>query len=862
MAQAFGPGDSGDHAANTPCLVVGVGASAGGVGAFEAFFSAMPADPGMAFVLVQHLAPDHNSILAELIQRKTAMPVFQVEDGMVVQINCVYVIPPNRDLALLNGTLQLLVPSNPRGHPLAIDFFFQSLAQDQHERAIGIILSGTGSDGTQGLQAIKNEGGMVMAQSPESSEFNGMPSSAISSGLVDYVLPPAEMPAKLVAYAAHALGSPIKLAIIPAPTTESALNKIFVLLRAQTGHDFSRYKPSTIQRRIERRMAVQQIDVLDSYVKYLQQTPAEVYALFRDLLIGVTQFFRDPKAFASLEQIIPKLFDNKPAGAEIRVWSAGCASGEESYSIAILLQEYLEKHRLRYRVKVFGSDIDSLAIATARAGLYPTSIAADVSPERLARFFIAEPDGSGYRIHKCIRDLVVFAEQDVIKDPPFSRLDLISCRNLLIYLDAQLQQKLIALFHFALRPGGTLFLGSSSSADNYAELFRVPDRNAKLYQRRDDMSSLQSKSLSQFLPPDMMAMPALNTSLATLPAQLPLRDLTEQTLLQVAPASALINDRGEILYLHGCMGRYLEMAEGEIRGSILNMAREGLKLDLVTALNKAVNTHKPVRRAGLCVKLDGRYTAVNLTIMPVMKNATTPFELSLYLLMLENVLPAIPEQVPLADLLDYAITNASESDCKVMIAALRQEMRTKDECLLATCEELDASKEELQLVNEELSRVNTELEKKMRDLSQVNNDMLNLLAGTNIATVFVDHSVCILRFTPRAKEIINLIPSDMGRPLAHIVSNLEGYDSLVADAQAVLNTLIPMELEVQTKQHKWYKLNIQPYRTIDNKIEGAVITFFDIIEMVQIREALRKANDKQRLAVVVRDAHAAITEGY
>ena len=415
--------------------VVGIGASAGGLAAFEAFFSGMPAeiDPGMAFVLVQHLAPDHKSLLAELIRRYTRMQVFEVEDGMMVQPNCAYIIPPNRDMAFLNGTLQLLEPSAPHGLRLPIDFFFRSLAQDQGERAIGIVLSGTGSDGTLGVRAIKGEGGMVIAQNPESTEYDGMPRSAIATGMVDYELLPSEMPAQLIAYAAHAYGKAIGLATVPTPKSESALKKIFILLRAQTGHDFSQYKTSTIYRRIERRIAVNQLESIDEYVKYIQQTPAEAEALFLDLLIGVTNFFRDPEAFQALEeQIIPRLFDGKPVGDMIRVWTPGCSTGEEAYSIAILLQEQMEVLKQSYTLQVFATDIDNQAIATARAGIYPASIAADISPERLARFFTAEADGSAYRINKSIRDILVFSEQDVIKDPPFSKLDLVSCRNVVV----------------------------------------------------------------------------------------------------------------------------------------------------------------------------------------------------------------------------------------------------------------------------------------------------------------------------------------------------------------------------------------------------------------------------------------------
>lgn len=487
-AESSVPNDS-PPAAKTSFPVVGIGASAGGLAAFEAFFSGMPADtdPDMSFVLVQHLAPDHKSILTDLIRRYTRMQVFEVEDGMVVQPNCAYIIPPNRDMAFLNGTLQLMEPSAPRGQRLPIDFFFRSLAQDQHEQAICIVLSGTGSDGTSGVRAIKGEGGMVMVQNPASTEYDGMPRSAIATGLVDYELPPAEMPAQLIAYVAHAFGRPPLPATGPTTKAESAMRKVFVLLRAQTGHDFSQYKPSTIHRRIQRRMAVHQVETIDGYVKFLQQTPVEVEALFRDLLIGVTSFFRDPEAFQAVEQqAIPKLLAGRAPSDLIRVWVPGCSTGEEAYSIAIVLQERLEELKQGHKVQVFATDIDAQAIAVARTGMYPSSISADVPPERLARFFAAEPGGI-YRVSKGIRDMLVFSEQDMIKDPPFSRLDLISCRNLLIYMGAELQKKLIPLFHYALNPGGLLFLGTSETVGEYGELFSVLDRKAKVYQRREDL---------------------------------------------------------------------------------------------------------------------------------------------------------------------------------------------------------------------------------------------------------------------------------------------------------------------------------------------------------------------------------------
>lgn len=877
--------------------IVGIGASAGGLAAFEAFFSGMPADadPGMAFVLVQHLAPDHESILTDLIRHYTRMQVFEVEDGMPVQINCAYIIPPNRDMAFLNGTLQLLEPAAPRGQRLPIDFFFRSLAQDQREQAIGIVLSGTGSDGTQGVRAIKGEGGMVMAQNPASTEFDGMPRSAIATGLVDYELPPAEMPEQLMAYVAHAFGNPPRRVSAAAPHTENSLKKIFVLLRAQTSHDFSQYKPSTIYRRIERRMAVHQIDAIDGYVKYLQQTPVEVEALFRDLLIGVTNFFRDPKAFAVLEQqVIPKLFANKPVGAAVRIWSTGCSTGEEAYSIAILLQERVEALKQSYKVQVFATDIDNQAIATARAGLYPASIANDISPERLARFFTAEPDGSAYRVHKGIRDMLVFSEQDVIKDPPFSKLDLISCRNLLIYMGADLQRKLISLFHYALCPGGMLFLGTSETVGEFGDLFAVLDRKSKLYQRREDFQGAQRAALGRFLPPlrahtGTDAEHPQSATKAAGPVKLPLRELTEQALLQqVTAAGVLVNGQGNILYLHGRTGIFLEPAPGEAGiNNILKMARDGLRRELTTALHKAAGSKEMVRCHNLRVKTNGHFTQVNLTVCPVAPGPAAALESPLYLVMLEQAPVLDPASERLTPLPPMAQADYNGKDANAQIAELTEELQAKEEYLHAaneelettneelkssneemqsvneelqsTNEELETSKEELQSINEELATVNTELQTKVTDLSRVNNDMNNLLAGTGIGTVFVDHNLRILRFTPAATQIINLILSDVGRPVAHIVSNLVGYDSLVADAQAVLNTLIPKEVDVQTAEGKCYTMRILPYRTLDNVIEGAVITFIDISEMVRTRESLRKANELLRLAVVVRDSFDAIT---
>ena len=879
----------------SPFPIVGIGASAGGLGAFEAFFSGMPAevDPGMAFVLVQHLAPNHKSILTELIQRYTRMQVFEVVDGVVVQPNCAYIIPPGHNMACLNGTLQLMEPAAPRGQRLPIDFFFRSLAQDQREQAIGIVLSGTGSDGTLGVRAIKGGGGMVMVQTPESTEFDGMPRSALATGLVDYELPAAEMAAHLMAYAVHAYGHPTsRVAGLLAPMLENALKKVFVLLRAQTGHDFSQYKPSTLQRRIERRMAVNLITSMEGYIKFLQGAPAEVEALFRDLLIGVTNFFRDTEAFQALEELgIPKLFLDRPAGSVIRVWCPGCSTGEEAYSIAILLQERIEAIKQGFTLQVFATDIDSRAVDTARAGIYPASIAVDLSRERLERFFVPEPDGLSYRIHKAIRDTVVFSTHNLINDPPFSKLDLISCRNLMIYLGSALQKKLIPLFHYALNPAGVLFLGTSETVGEHANLFVVVDRKAKLYQRLEDFRGGHRSAIGHFIPP----MTAIHASLpqasakTSFPIKLPLKELTEQALLrEVTPAGVLVNSQGDILYMHGRAGMYLELPTGEVSlPNILKMAREGLQRELAMALRAAAATKESVACPGLRVKTDSHFTHVNLSVRPLAPRqpslVASALEAALFLIVLEEAPPTV---VAGPDLLSET-TDASEVlDARLL--ALKQELKAKDEYLQttreeletsseelkssneemqsvneelqSTNEELETSKEELQSVNEELSTVNGELQTKVADLSRINDDMSNLLAGTGIGTVFVDHHLAIQRFTPDVTQVINLIQSDVGRPLGHIVSNLVGYEHLVTDVRAVLDTLIPQEIEVRTQAGLWFLMRIRPYRTLDNVIEGAVITFTDITEMKTAREALRESVTLRRLAaVLVRDAHDAIT---
>jgi len=856
--------------------IVGIGASAGGLAAFEAFFSAMPADTesGMALVLVQHLSPNHKSILSELVKRYTRMQVYEVEDGMEVKPNCAYIIPPNRDMAFLNGALQLLEPSAPRGIRLPIDFFFRSLAQDQRERAICIVLSGTGSDGTLGLRAVKGEGGMAMVQDPESTEYDGMPRSAIATGLVDYVLPPREMPAQLVAYVAHAFGKRSLPVHAPEPQAFDSLKKICVTLRAHTGHDFSQYKENTVVRRVERRMAIHQIEQPEEYLRYMQQNPVEVDALFRELLIGVTNFFRDSEAFEALQTLaIPRLFSGNTSQT-IRAWVCGCSTGEEAYSIAILVQEHLETLRQAYKVQIFATDVDRRAIEQARAGIFPASIAADVSPERLVRFFTTDADAGVYRIQKIIRDLVVFSEQDVIKDPPFSKLNLVSCRNLMIYMNADLQKKLIPMFHYALNPEGVLLLGTSETIGEYTGLFSPLDRKEKLYLSRRDTTGAARLALGDFVPPfsgpRMQHRSGRGGGRAE--SKLSFREVAEQALLRhFVQAGVIVNGRGEIHHIYGRTGKYLEPSPGDAGVNILLMAREGLRRDLTTALHKVVAKKEMVRCPGLRVKTNGDFVTVDLTVRLATGQSGEALE-DLYLIIIEELSPPGVEPES-KDSSENAGPPAMESDARIV--ALEQEIRAKEEYLQTTLEEmessgeelksaneemqsvneelqstneeLETSKEELQSINEELATVNGEMQAKVLELSRANNDMNNVLTSTGVAMLFVDHQLRIARFTPAITQLINLIQTDIGRPVGHIVLNMAGYTNLVEDVRGVLETLASKDAEVETKSGAVYLMRIRPYRTTENVIEGAVVTFVDITERRRMAEVLRENEEKYRL---------------
>ena len=863
-----------------PFPVVGLGASAGGLAAFEAFFQAMSEhDPcGMAFVLVQHLSPDHKSLLVDLVRRYTRMQVVEAGNGMALRPDCAYIIPPNHDMALRGGALRLTEHPVPRGLHLTVDHFFRSLALAQREHAIGIVLSGTGSDGSLGVRAIKGEGGLVVAQAPDSTEYAGMPRSAIATGTVDLVLAPAEMPAQLIAYARQALDPRRRPGTLAA--RDSTLKKVCALLLARTGHDFLQYKETTLLRRIERRMALHQIERADQYLRHLRDNPLEVEALFQDLLIGVTSFFRDPEAFKLLEErVIPRLLQTKDGNDAVRVWVCGCSTGEEAYSIAMLLHEQQMAGKQALKVQVFGTDIDRQAIETARAGVYPASIAADIGEERLARYFILEPQRGSYRIQKHIRDMLVFSEQDVTKDPPFSRLDLVSCRNLLIYLNTEVQRKLIPLFHYALVPGGTLFLGTSETVGESAPLFTTVDRKWKLYTRLPAEKGRLRPALPTHVPPlsDAPARRHGRGAAGTEAEPGSLRQVTEQALLaHYAQAGVLVNERGQILHIVGRTGQFLEPGEGDAALNILPMAREGLRRELTVALHKAVAQHELVAFPGLRVKANGHWIVADLVVRPV-EVGSSGTSSTVYLVILEETPePADRGAEPagkdderddrIVQLLrelrakdEYLQTTLEEMETtNEELKSTNEEMQSVNEELQSTNEELETSKEELQSVNEELSTVNAELQDKVADLSRAYNDMNNLLAGTGVGTVFVDHELRIARFTPAATQVINLIPGDVGRPLAHVATNLVGYDRLGDDIRGVLETLSPCEAEVQARGGTWYLMGIRPYRTTENQIEGAVLTLVDISERKKTEASLRSS--EARLRAFIEQAYAGVAE--
>ena len=735
---------------------------------------------------------------------------------------------------------------------MPIDAFFRSLAEDQNEKTIGIILSGTGTDGTLGLRAIIGAGGVSIVQDPTSSKYDGMPSSAIKAGYATQILPVEKMPAALISgirIQGHRHNTP------PAPTTASGITRILMQLRITTGHDFSQYKKSTISRRIERRMTQHDIEDTEIYARYLKENPDEVHVLFKEFLINVTSFFRDKEAIEVLQKnILPELCKNKPEDYVFRVWVAGCATGEEAYSIAILLREWMDDNQQEFKIQIYSTDLDDDAIAIARAGLYPPNIVSDIGAERLRRFFTKED--AGYRMKKIIREMVIFAVQNVIKDPPFTKLDLLTCRNLMIYLEPELQNRLIPAFHYSLKPGGVLFLSPSESIGNHAELFTPINRKWKFYRATHTAATTRAMITTPIIWAAANGEKAPEEAMKT-PKETNFSELTRRMLLQCfAPASVVTDFKGSTLYVHGDTGKYLRPAPGQASLNVIEMAREGLELELRSAIHLAANQGSPTLNKEIQVKTNGGYTAVGLSVRPLpglegnqnlllisfqdipnskprRKNSTKPAEVGRIeelerelAYTKENLQATIEEQ------------QASNEELK----SSNEESQSTNEELQSTNEELETSKEELQSLNEELITVNAEFQSKIEQLTGMQNDMKNLLDNTNIGTLFLDEQMIIRRFTRESTKLYRLAPSDVGRPLVDIKANFES-EELLHKAQSVLDTLVPVEQEVRSHNGSWYLVRIQPYRTLDNIIQGVVLTFTDISKRVEAEAAVQLARE-------------------
>ena len=834
--------------------IVGIGASAGGLEALEIFLANVPEKSGNAFVIVQHLDPTHKGMMAELLQRGTSMKVMQVKDRTRVKPDCVYVIPSNKNMSILHGVLYLLDPVTPRGLRLPIDFFFRSLADDQQEKSIGVILSGMGSDGTLGLRAIKEKAGVVFVQEPSSAKFDGMPRSAIEAGLADTLAPADELPGKIIAFSQHIpLISKPGLAV--KDKAKSGLEKVIILLRSHTGHDFSLYKNTTLYRRIERRMSLHQIDKIATYVRYLQTNPQEVELLFRELLIGVTSFFREPNSWEALKtEVFPALMAEGKSEKALRAWVPACSTGEEAFSLAIIFKEALEAETSRNPAKnttlqIFATDLDPQAIDKARMGIYPANIAADVSPERLERYFVKVDNG--YQVAKSIREMVVFASQNIIMDPPFTKLDILSCRNLLIYLTPELQKKLIPLFHYSLNSGGFLFLGSAETIGNFTNLFAPLTGKTRLYRRLESTHILEDVNFPISTNP-------LRSEGLMKPVKpvANLQTLADQLLLQkYSPAAVLVNEKGDIIYISGRTGKYLEPAAGKANWNIFVMVREGLRYMLTSGFQKAVRQKENVSLENLVVDINGGKQVVNIAIESLKGKSGLDGMVMIVFTDVERKLPIKKTGKLQADAGHVAELEQEVGQARQEVQNIREamqtsqeelkstneEMQSTNEELQSTNEELTTSKEELQSMNEELHTVNQELKTRLDELSRTNNDMKNLLDSTDIATLFLDNNLCVRRFTSETSKITRLIPTDEGRAITDIASALL-YPELADDAREVLRTLVKAEKEIPTSDGDWFMARILPYRTLDNVIDGVVITFVDITESKKLEMALRKRN--------------------
>ena len=827
--------------------VVGVGASAGGLDPICEFLVSVPPASGFAYVIVQHLDPTHKAMLPELLQRITRMPVYEIEDGMEVEADHVYVIPPGRDLGFDGGCFAVLPAAGARGHRFPIDSFFQALAARGGGQAVAMVFSGMGADGTQGLRAVRAAGGLTLVQQPSSARFDPMPVSAITAEVADIVALPGEM-------AAHVIGWWNNMeSTLPAQAAvqRDALQQLFQLLLKQTGANFSDYKLSTVLRRIDRRMKVRQCVTLGEYVGFLRGNPAEIELLFKELLIGVTHFFRDHKAWHyMMATALPQLLAAHPGGAAFKAWVPACSTGEEAYSLAIAFNEVLEQMRpkARYSLQIFATDLDDDAISRARQGLFGAAIESDVSPPLLHRYFMPTDKGD-YRVRKDIRNSIIFARQNVISDPPFTKLDILCCRNLLIYFTAKLQEQLIPLFHYALKTGGLLMLGSADTPGHFNELFAPVTSVGRIYRRLDAsihrvanyfptrVSSVPVTTVTESHPPSM------NGNIQT--------QVEQQLLKKHTPAAVLLNTHGDILYIHGRTGAYLEPAAGKANWNIHAMAREGLRHELADLLKRATQESGLIAVRGLIRRDDEGKPSQALDVTAEAMPDNGPLAGTVMLTLASVPLPEekrrtrsrnpyvleLEQQLAQARMEILAVRDEMQASREELKSA-NEELQSTNEELQSTNEELTTSKEEMQSLNEELYTVNAELQSKVDDLSVVNGDMKNLLNSTDVATIFLDGELRIRRFTDQSKQIYKLIPGDVNRPLSDIVNDLQ-YPELETDAREVLRTLVFRERQIPTRNDGWYTVRIMPYRTVDNVIDGVVVTFINITASKQLEAQLR-----------------------
>jgi two-component system CheB/CheR fusion protein len=845
--------------------IVGVGASAGGLEAFTDLLRSMPPDPGVALVFVQHLDPTHESLLAPLLAKATGLPVLLVVDGMTVESNYVYVIPPDKNMAILNGRLNLIPRADTVGRHLPIDYFFRSLADDQKNRAVGVILSGTGADGTLGLRAIKAEGGLTFVQNTESAQYDGMPSSAIAAEVADSVLPPKGIAGELAQLGRHPyLRQALKTETEFPAEADSALNKILIALRMETGINFAQYKPTTIRRRLARRMALHKIDALSVYARFLKENSTELAQLYQDLLINVTGFFRDPETFDTLQrEVLPTLVRDRGRGTPFRFWVPGCSTGEEAYSIAMVLLEVLGDRAADRSLQIFATDVSDSAIDQARAGVYPESIVADISPERLRRFFVQVEHG--YQVSKALRALCVFSRQDLTRDPPFSKLDLISCRNVLIYMGPALQKIIIPTFHFALNPGGILMLGTSETIGEFSDLFRLMDKKGKIYAKKSaaprlghDLAMNRDGDKSKT---DRPPVPVLKSEFDVQKAA------DQIALAKYAPAGVLVNENLEVMQFRGHTGLYLEPAPGAASLNLFKLARPGLAVALRAALDQARKAARSVRKTGVQFKANGGFKTVNLEVIPI--KALLASKENYFLVLFEAIPATVSKSVkgqtsktrrPVAASpaeerrsaqleQELAATQAyleslieQHEHTNEELHAAMEEIQSSNEELQSTNEELETAKEELQATNEELTTVNEELQNRNLELGGVNNDLVNLLTSVSIPVLILGSDFRIRRFTFPAEAALGLIPADVGRPLDDLKLRLVVPD-LAAQIQQVVETLEVREVEVQDREGHWYSLRLRPYQTVDHRIDGVVLVLVDIDQSKRRTDEIQEARD-------------------